>query len=130
MTDSEGLNRALDAALSRTLTPPRTPPQLRARLRAAVAQARDSSKILEARLRFEREQREVEQQYVRLRRRSLGAIVGGSFAVGAVAAVALPWLTANLGPDAPLWVACAGTAIAVSIAVSRWLTSRRDSFQP
>jgi len=132
MTDSappeDGLERALDAALCRTLTPPRTPPQLRAKLHAAIVQTADSKEV---RLRLEREQQEtlaeLEQEYVRLRRRTLGTMVGGAFAAGAVAALVLPWLTANIGPNAPLVLASAGAAIGIWIGVSSWLASRRDS---
>lgn len=132
MTDSvphRGLERALDAALARALVPPQPPAHLRTGLQAAIARA-EGSKIADLKSRYEQEQRqglaELEQQYVRLRRRTLGMMVGGAFAAGALAAVALPWLTARLGPQAPLLVASAGAAIGIWIGVSSWLVARRD----
>lgn len=135
MTDSapgdEALQRALDAALSRALTPPLAPPQLRLRVQAAIARSADPQKIATLRLQFEREQRErlaeLRQEYVWMRRRTLGMLVGGAFAAGAIAAVALPWLTANLGPAAPLLVASVAAAVGLWIGVSTWLAARRDS---
>lgn len=134
MTGSEQpnrkLDRALDLALARALTPPTVPPHLRAKVQAALA---GTSQINISRLRWklEQEQREklveIEQQYVKLRRRTLGAMVGGAFAAGAGAAVALPWLTATLGPVAPLVVASTGTAIGIAIGLWSWLASHTQS---
>ena len=123
------MERALDSALSRALQPPATPPQLRARLRAAMAQA-SATDMPEARRRLEREHREqleaLTRQYVRLRRRTLSTMVGGAFAAGAAAAVALPWLTAHVGPIAPQLVAGAGALTGLAIGLSYWSSWRRD----
>jgi hypothetical protein len=127
-SSTEELARALDAALSRTLRSPRPPLHLTLRVRAAIAQAKDSP-LADVRLRFEREQRqklaELKEQYVWMRRRTLGVMVGGAFAAGAVAALAMPWLTASLGPAAPALVASAGAAVGLWIGVSSWLAARR-----
>jgi hypothetical protein len=121
--------RALDAALSRTLTPPRAPPQLRERLRAAIARG-EGAQIADMRLRFEREQRqrlaELREEYVWMRRGTLGMMVGGAFTAGAIAAITIPWLTANLGPVAPVIVASGGTAVGLWIGISSWLAARKD----
>jgi hypothetical protein len=130
MTDPEQsrdeLDRALDARLARTLAPPRVPVQFRTQLQAALVRAADSS-LSEARSRFEREQRErlveLEQNYVRLRRRTLGIMIGSAFAAGAAAAVALPWLTVKLGPIAPLVIASTGAVVGIWIGVASWLRS-------
>lgn len=130
MPPDDPMERALDSALSRALQPPATPPQLRERLRAAMAQAAATS-LPEVRLRLEREHRQqldaLTQQYVRVRRRTLSTMVGGAFAAGAAAAVALPWLTANVGPIAPLLVASAGALTGIGIiGISCWRAWRRD----
>jgi hypothetical protein len=126
------LDRALDAELGRALRPPQAPPQLRSRLAAAIA--READLRPEARARIEREHRErlteLKQHYVRLRRRTLGLMVGGAFASGAAAALAMPWLTANVGSMAPLVVASAGAVIGIGIAVASWLNWRSSSSLP
>ena len=123
----DDLDRALDAQLARTLAPPRVPPRFRAHLQAALARSAESS-LSDARSRFEREQQAtliaLERNYVRLRRRTLGTMIGGAFAAGAAAAVALPWVTANLGPIAPLAIASVGTLVGIWIGASAWLSSR------
>jgi len=124
------LDRALDAALERTLTPPPLPARFRTKLEAALVRAGGSS-LLEARTRLEREQRErlaeLERDYVRLRRRTLGTMIGGAFAAGAAAAYALPWVTASLGPIGPLAIASAGAAVGITIGVYSWLATRAQS---
>ena len=47
---------------------------------------------------------------MRLRRRTLGTLIGGAFAAGAAVAVALPWLQSTFGPNAMLVLAAAGRA--------------------
>jgi|HubBroStandDraft_1064217.scaffolds.fasta_scaffold805818_2 hypothetical protein len=120
---NDALDRALDAKLERTLAPPQVPPQFRARLQAALVRAEDSS-LSDARARLEREQRErlmeLKQNYVRLQRRTLGVVIGGAFAAGAAAVVVLPWVTAQLGPIAPLVIASAGAAVGIWIGVASW----------
>ena len=126
---NDGLDRALEAQLVRTLTPPDLPAHFRAKLQAALVRAGDSS-LLDARSRLERERRErlaeLEQSYVRLRRRTLAVMIGGAFAAGAAAIVVLPWATAHLGSIAPLVIACTGAAVGLGIGVTSWLRSRAE----
>ena len=133
MSDSkhaDGLDRALHAALARTLAPPAVPAHFRQNLEAALVRAADTS-ITDLRSRFELEQQkklaQLDQDYVRLRRRTLGTMIGGAFAAGALAALALPWLTARLGPAAPLMVASVGAIIGIGIGISYWLSSPAPS---
>lgn len=123
------LDRALEAQLERTLAPPEVPAHFRAKLQAALVRAGDSS-LSDARSQLERERREklveLEQHYVRLQRRTLGTMIGGAFAAGALAAVVLPWVTAHLGPFAPLVIASTGAAVGIWIGVASWLRSRCD----
>jgi hypothetical protein len=121
------LDRALDVALGRILTPPAVPVQFRTRLRALTHKEEVNITTLRRQLEQEQRQRlaEVEQRYVTLRRRTLGAMIGGAFAAGAGAAVALPWLTANLGPIAPKVIASTGATVGIGIGLWSWLESRR-----
>jgi hypothetical protein len=123
------LDRVLEAQLERILAAPEVPAHFRAKLQAALVRAGDST-LSDVRSRFERERRErlveLEQNYVRLRRRTLGLMIGGAFAAGASAAVVLPWLTAHLGSIAPLVIASTGAAVGIWIGVASWLRSRRE----
>lgn len=124
------LDHALDAALARSLTPPEVPAQFRTKLEAVLARADDES-LLELRKRLEREQRqrlaELEQDYVRLRRRTLGTMIGGAFAAGAASALALPWFSATLGPMGPVAIASVGSALGIAIGIHSWMASRGDT---
>jgi hypothetical protein len=123
------LDRALAAQLERTLTPPEVPAHFRAKLQAALVRAGDSS-LSDARSRLERERRErlveLEQNYLRLRRRTLGVMIGGAFAAGAAAVVVLPWVTAHLGSIAPLVIASTGAAVGIWIGAVSWWRSRGE----
>ncbi len=119
--------QALDAALAQALAPPELPPDFRARLTAAIARAADSEALSpERRARLQREERqrllEFEAGVVRLRRRTLGTLIGGAFAAGAAVAVAMPWARANFGPNAMLVLASIGAAVGLAIALSSWLS--------
>ena len=122
MTDAE-----LDRALARIIAPPELSAQFRVRLASALAQARVTD-IAAARSRIENEQREqlaaIDQNFVRLRRRTLGNMIGGAFAAGAAAAVALPWLSASVGAVAPLLIASVGAAVGISLGLATWLRMR------
>ena len=117
----------LDAALARALVPPELPPDFRARLTAAIARAADGEALSpERRARLQREERqrlvEFEAGVVRLRRRTLGTLIGGAFAAGAAVAVAMPWARATFGPNAMLVVASIGAAAGLAIGLSSWLS--------
>src|SRR5215472_7436852 len=118
------LQRALDRALSRVLSAPPVPPQLRKRVQAAILRATDQE-ITQARARLDREARaqlaELEQGFVRLRRRTLGTLIGVAFATGAVVAWLMPYLTARFGPNAPMVLAAGGAVIGLAIAAGSWL---------
>ena len=127
-TPADGpIDRALDAALRRALEPPRVTEEFRERVRAALARAAETD-LAELRARLETERREtlarLEADYIRLKRRTLAAMVGGAFAAGAAAAIALPWMTKLVGPAAPLAIASIGAAVGITIGVSYWLRSR------
>jgi hypothetical protein len=118
------LQRALDRALARVLSAPPLPKQLRARVRAAVLRAGDQE-LSQVRARLEREARlqlaELEQGYLRVRRRTLGTLIGAAFAAGAAVAWLMPYLKAHFGPNAPLVLAAGGAVIGLAIAAGSWL---------
>ncbi len=108
--------RALDRALAAALEPPALPAGFRARLDRALAEAGRTGGRRAARveaLEHERRERlaELEAGYLRLRRRTLGALIGGAFAAGVAIALVLPWFESALGADAPLALAGAGALV-------------------
>jgi len=120
MTEIKGdeLDRVLEAQLERFLAPPEVPAHFRANLQAALLRAGESGPS-EARSRLERERREkllvLEENYVRLRRRTLATMIGGAFAAGASVAVLLPWVTTFLGPFGPPIIAFTGAGLGIWI---------------
>jgi hypothetical protein len=117
---------ALDSALARALAPPELPAQFRNQLTAAIArEAALEIAMWGARPRLEREQRErlaeLEAGYMRLRRRTLGTLIGGAFAAGAAVAVALPWLKSAFGPNAMLVLAALGAVAGLAIGTASWM---------
>ncbi|HEY4972802.1 MAG TPA: hypothetical protein VII41_04285 [Steroidobacteraceae bacterium] len=132
MTSDEGLPtddpsaRALDAALARALAPPALPAHFNARLQAALVRERTGTGARAAsRAQAQREQRErlaeLDADYLRLRRRTLGTLIGGAFAAGAAVTVALPWLQANYGSAAIYLLASAGALIGIGIGTASWI---------
>jgi hypothetical protein len=122
-----GHEQALDTALARALAPPELPVDFRARLSAAIARESDRQALSpQLRARLEREERqhlvEFEAGLVRLRRRTLGTLIGGAFAAGAAVAIAMPWARATFGPNAMLVLASIGAAVGLAIALSSWLS--------
>jgi len=121
------LDPALEAALARSLAPPPLPPRFRVGLTAAIARSEETD-IGALRARYEREQAqrlvELERNYIQVRRRTLGAMVGGAFAAGAAAALGMPLLVAHFGADAPFVMACGGAAGGLGISYLAWLRDR------
>ncbi len=110
--------RALDEALGRALHPPRVPHDFPAHLSAARYRA-DAPDLTELRTRFEQERREqlqtLKTDYVRVRRSTLGTLLGIAFATGAAAVMAMPWLRVHLGPYTPMAIARGGTELGLGI---------------
>jgi hypothetical protein len=114
--------RTLDAALAAALRPPTLPPGFEQRLAEALAEAPQAD-WASGRERLEREHREklaeLEADYVRLRRRTLGTAIGAAFAAGAGAAIGMPWLQATFGSSIVLYVLVgAGTLVGVAVAAA------------
>jgi hypothetical protein len=126
------LERALDAALARTLGNPGPSAAFRERLRAALARA-GSSEPLSERADLERELREqlaeLQRGYLRLRRRTLVAIIGGAFAAGGLTMVLLPWLQSQFGSGSIIAVPLAGAVVGLAIGASQ-VIDRVGSLRP
>lgn len=116
------LARALDGALGRALVAPGPSAAFRERLRAAIARS-DSVDVGARRAQLERELRlqmaDLKSGYVRLQRRTLAAIIGGAFATGAAAMVALPWLQSQFGSGAIIAVPLAGVVAGAAIGAAQ-----------
>jgi hypothetical protein len=115
--------RALDRALGQTFRPPRPSPDFRRHLAAACARAGEMD-LSQLRLRLEAERRatltKLEAHYVRLRRRTLGTLIGAAFGAGAAVTLTLPWLQRQVGTEAPLVLTSAGAAAGLAIAFLSW----------
>jgi hypothetical protein len=118
--------QGLDAALARALAPPALPASFHARLQAALV--REQAGVGDraaSRARAQHEQRErmaeLDADYLRLRRRTLGTLIGGAFAAGAAVAVALPWLQASFGPAAIYVLASVGALVGIGIGTASWI---------
>jgi hypothetical protein len=124
---------SLDGALARSLQAPLLPADFHQRLQRSLARAAADPLTEEARSRLERERLEalaaLESGYLRLRRRTLGTLVGGAFAAGAAVALALPWLRACFGQDTPLVLAFAGAGLGLAIAALSWM-ERPEGWNP
>jgi hypothetical protein len=111
--------RALDAALSAALVPPALPADFDRRLAAALQAApRDEwSRAARATLEQERRERlaEFESDYVRLRRRTFGTLIGAAFAAGAALTLAMPWLQRAWGTNLPYLLAGGAAVICLTL---------------
>jgi hypothetical protein len=116
------LERALDAALAQALVAPGASSAFRERLRAAIARS-DATDFGAQRARLERELREqmaeLKRGYVRLQRRTLAAGLGGAFAAGAAAMLALPWLQSHFGAGSIIAVPLVGAVVGLAIGASQ-----------
>ena len=110
-----GWDDALDSALRRALPAPPLPRDFRARLEAARSAAEFSDRDARA---------ELKNEFVRVRRGTLGTLLGAAFAAGAAAAIAMPWLRAHLGSNVHVAITWAGVAVGlgiVAISLGGWL---------
>jgi hypothetical protein len=117
------LEQALDLALTKTLAAPDLPTGFRARLRAAAVRhaAGDRAQLRAA---LEREHAaqlaELESGYVRLRQRTLGALIGSGFAAGLLVTLALPWIKAHFGENGVFALPAIGVAIGLALSLRTW----------
>jgi hypothetical protein len=115
---TSGLDRALDEALGRAVPPPELPQAFRTRLNAALARTSETDLLsLREQLESERRQQleELHADYVRVRRGTLGTLVGVAFAAGAAATIAMPWLRAHLGGYTPVALTWGAVALGLGM---------------
>ncbi len=126
-TDSPEM-RKLDAALAAALQPPSLPPGFESRLAAALQQEPRPEWGRAAREALEREHlerlAELEAGYVRLRRRTLGTLIGAAFGAGAVLTLALPLLQRAWGANLPYILAGGGALLGLALVVASLRSSR------
>lgn len=115
------LDRVLDAALHRALAPPALRKGVRSDLITALRRLEHADPA-PMRERLEHEHRArlaaLEMDFVRVRRSTLATLIGVAFAAGAATAIALPWLRAQFGPDAPMAIAWGGAAAGLGIVIT------------
>ncbi|HTP39228.1 MAG TPA: hypothetical protein VMI92_06595 [Steroidobacteraceae bacterium] len=118
-----GLEQALQGALQRALPAPALPANFRARLHAAVARSATADPRQRQQLERELQLRlaELRKDYLSLRRRTLGSLVGGAFVGGIVFALAWPWLSSELGSLARFALPVGGAAVGIGLGASVWL---------
>jgi VIT1/CCC1 family predicted Fe2+/Mn2+ transporter len=112
------LDRAVDHALCRTLSPPQASSAFRTRLSAALSRTTGSDiASLRERLESERRQQleELAAHYVRVRRSTLGTLIGVAFAAGAAVTIAMPWLREHLGSYTPMAITWGAAALGLGI---------------
>jgi hypothetical protein len=113
-----GLDRAFDEALGRALKPPEVPRDFHRRVHAALSRTIETD-LQSLRERFEDERRRqlqaLEADYVRVRRGTLGTLIGVAFVAGAGAAIAMPWLRTHLGIYAPIAIAWGAVALGLAM---------------
>lgn len=115
---TSGLDHALDEALGRALSGPEVPHAFRTRLTAALSRTTEADlPSLRERMESERRQQleELRAHYVRIRRSTLGTLIGVAFAAGAAVTVAMPWLRTVLGAYTPLAITWGAVALGLGI---------------
>jgi len=119
----EGQERALDRALERHLVAPALPAGFRQQLQAAIIRSRvqDPAAMAAA---LEREHQAqlaaLQSQYVRLRQRTLGTLIGAAFAAGLLINFALPWIRAHYGPNGVFALPAIGVAVGLALSARVW----------
>ena len=124
MTDETTQDVQLDRALRRIIIAPDLPAGFRQRLTAAIARSAPED-VAGLRQRLERERleqlMELHEDSMRLKLKTLGALIGGAFTAGVGLTLAWPWISATFAPhgDIALLTICVG--IGLVIAVTSWL---------
>jgi hypothetical protein len=119
----DGLERALDRALQRNLPAPALPAGFRQRLQAAMIRGGEHNQaVLSAALEREHEAQlaVLQSDYVRLRQRTLGTLIGAAFAAGLLINFALPWISAHYGPNGVFALPAIGVAAGLALSARVW----------
>jgi hypothetical protein len=121
--NGEGLERALDRALQRQLVAPALPAGFRQRLQAEMFRsAGQNQATLSAALEREHEAQlaQLRNDYVRLRQRTLGTLIGAAFAAGLLINFALPWISAHFGQNGVFALPAIGVAVGLGLSARVW----------
>jgi hypothetical protein len=117
------LECALDRALQRNLVAPSLPAGFRQQLQAAIIRSgeRDPSMTVAA-LEHElaAQLAALHSDYVRLRQRTLGTLIGVAFAAGLLINFALPWISAHFGSNGVFALPAIGVAVGLGISARVW----------
>ncbi len=119
----DALERALDRALERHLVAPALPAGFRQQLQAAIIRSaqRDPAALAAA---LEREHQAqlaaLQSDYVRLRQRTLGTLIGAAFAAGLLINFALPWISAHYGSNGVFALPAIGVAVGLGLSARVW----------
>ncbi len=119
----DALERALDRALERHLVAPALPAGFRQQLQAEIIRSaqRDPAAMAAA---LEREHEtqlaQLQSDYVRLRQRTLGTLIGAAFAAGLLINFALPWISAHYGPNGVVALPAIGVAVGLALSARVW----------
>ena len=62
----------------------------------------------------------LQSDYVRLRRRTLGTLIGAAFAAGLLINLALPWISAHYGPNGVFALPAIGVAVGLALSARVW----------
>jgi hypothetical protein len=122
-TSGDGLERALDRALQRNLVAPALPAGFRQQLQAAIIRSSERGQpMTAAALEREHEARlaELRSDYVRLRQRTLGTLIGAAFAAGLLINFALPWISAHFGSNGVFALPAVGVAVGLALSARVW----------
>ena len=116
-------NDLLDLALRAALAPPELPASFIPRLRAAWQREQETdfdARRAALQKQYEHELQELRQGQVRLRLQTLALVAGASFAGGALAVAALPWLQQWLGADAGLLMPSLAMGLGAVVGLGSW----------
>jgi hypothetical protein len=126
--------RKLDAALAAALPPPALPVGFERRLAAAIQAEPRPDRNRAALEALEREHIErlaqLDAGYVKLRRRTLGSLIGAAFAAGAVLTLAMPLLQRVWGANLAYVLAGSGAVIGLALVAGSLKSSRVEIHVP
>jgi len=119
----DSVERALDRALQRNLVAPALPAGFHQRLQAAMSRSAEQNQAtLSAALEREHEAQlaVLRNDYVRLRQRTLGTLIGAAFAAGLLINFALPWISAHYGSNGVFALPAIGVAVGLALSARVW----------
>jgi hypothetical protein len=124
MTDETNQDAQLDGALRRAIVAPELPSHFRQRLTAAIARSAPVD-VAKLRQRLERDRLEqlleLRDDSMRLKLKTLGALIGGAFAAGVGTTLAWPWISATFAPYGDIALVAISVSIGLAIALTSWL---------